>query len=527
MPPSDRGRDGAARADWPLALLVVVSAGLVHTPILGHYFRSDDFAHLYNLANFGLLHFVLTPYGGHLLVIRNAIFSLHHQLFGLNAQLYFIAVLLTHMLNAYLLFRALRLFTGRATLAAFAAALFGMAPVGEGALGWYSAYCHVLVGTILLWVLCDIARLNRGGASPGPITLVRWYLLLLAASLTFGIGIAIAMVSGPAFWLLLPRATNRRRIGLGFGSLAVLVPILYVSVYLLHGQATWGSHLGWQLESLRPNRWPGLVAPLLALVDYGIASVLFGPLLTSDVRGVLAGPLQGLSLDRAVGLSHLVAVLAAVAGVGALARAPGERRRQILGLVLILVASYGIIVLGRGLMIDGLNASLSWWASRPRYHYVGPALVALILGLTLAPIRVPRILDGWRGGALLGFCVALAVVPYLQSSRRLSDSRGTGPREAHRSALASIRQTIDKHPRGADVYIPNRPFRSGWGIPHSNLFPGWAAIFIISYPENTVEGKRIYFVENNPLLRIHAAQLEGTRISGLLAAPRPEPELAD
>ena len=77
------------------------------------------------------------------------------------------------------------------------------------------------------------------------------------------------------------------------------------------------------------------------------------------------------------------------------------------------------------------------------------------------------------------------------------------------------------------MYIPNRPFRSGWGIPHSNLFQGWAAIFIISYPENTVEGKRIYFVENDPLLRIHAAQLEGTRISGLLAAPRPEPALAD
>ena len=167
MPHSDRGRDAAAGADWPLALLVVVSAGLVHTPILGHYFRSDDFAHLYNLANFGLLHFVSTPYGGHLLVIRNAIFSLHHQLFGLNAQLYFIAVLLTHMLNAYLLFRALRLFTGRATLAAFAAALFGMAPVGEGALGWYSAYCHVLVGTILLWVLCDIARLNPPAGSAG------------------------------------------------------------------------------------------------------------------------------------------------------------------------------------------------------------------------------------------------------------------------------------------------------------------------------------------------------------------------
>src|SRR5262245_13102587 len=137
----------------PGSMLVLVpiafSAG-VYGPILGNFFFADDFLNLYRIANLPLLEYVLTPHGGHVLVVRIASFWLFRAVFGLRPELFFAAVLCTHLLNVGLLFLAARALTGSALLACAAATAWGGAPLHQGTLGWYSVYGQVVSATALL-----------------------------------------------------------------------------------------------------------------------------------------------------------------------------------------------------------------------------------------------------------------------------------------------------------------------------------------------------------------------------------------
>ena len=69
------------------------------------------------------------------------------------------------------------------------------------------------------------------------------------------------------------------------------------------------------------------------------------------------------------------------------------------------------------------------------------------------------------------------------------------------------------------VYIPNRPFQSLGPIfvQRQDIFPGWAGVFVIFFPENTVDGKPVYFVTPDP--RTLSAAQEGRRTNGLIIQP--------
>jgi hypothetical protein len=77
--PSRRTRRDPAK-HW-LFLVPVALVGYVHRPILGDYFKYDDFLHLYQIANFGVLEFLITPHGGHLLASSNFVFVVCEALF--------------------------------------------------------------------------------------------------------------------------------------------------------------------------------------------------------------------------------------------------------------------------------------------------------------------------------------------------------------------------------------------------------------------------------------------------------------
>ena len=96
-------------------------------PITGYYFYQDDFLFLYRVVNSSWPELLLAPHGGHLLIARNAIFWLFHTLFATAAGWYFSSVLLTHLLNVYLLFAVVRAQTGSPGLACFGAALWAPA----------------------------------------------------------------------------------------------------------------------------------------------------------------------------------------------------------------------------------------------------------------------------------------------------------------------------------------------------------------------------------------------------------------
>ena len=85
--------------------------------------------------------------------------------------------------------------------------------------------------------------------------------------------------------------------------------------------------------------------------------------------------------------------------------------------------------------------------------------------------------------------------------------------------LDEIRAAAAKAEDGSDVYIANRPFPAmGPVFFRSPHFPGSAGVFVIFFPDNTVDGHRVYFVE--PEHKYYAHVRNGRRTAKLLV-PRP------
>src|SRR5215475_3999882 len=125
---------GRSRVRAVAALLPVLLTAWVYHPVTRTYFYADDFVCFLSILNDGFLRFVLRPFGGHNLLVRNLAFYGSYQLFGVQPEPYFWIVLLTHLLNVWLLFRVLENVTGSLALACFGATLWGTSPAQVGTL---------------------------------------------------------------------------------------------------------------------------------------------------------------------------------------------------------------------------------------------------------------------------------------------------------------------------------------------------------------------------------------------------------
>ena len=368
----------------PLVVLPLALTAIVWLPITGNYFYQDDFLFLYRVVNSSWPEFLLAPHGGHLLIARNAIFWLFHTLFATAAGWYFCVVLLTHLLNVYLLFAVIRAHTGSAPLACFGAALWGTCVVNEGALGWYSVYGQVLVATAMLWLLRQFAAIDAGAALPR-FAWARWSLLLLFAATCFGIGVAVAGVAPLLAWLLLrstpARATAVRHLAVA----AVITVLVYAGVSQLHASLYGGANsLTSLLAALQRPDLVGGFTTLLALC--GVTDLVLGVFAPA-----LAHPYPTIAL---VGTPILLAGVAAI-----LLYAPAARARIAADFALLL-ACYGSIALGRALLADG---PLVFGAVEPRYQYAALVPVTLLLCEILRPAAA------LLGRAQTPVCVAAGV----------------------------------------------------------------------------------------------------------------------
>jgi len=487
-----------------LALVPLALSAWVYHPILGSYFRMDDFLNLYTIANGSLFEFLITPHGGHLLVTRNALFYLFASLLGTETQAWFALVLLTHLLNVALLFEVIRLFTGSARLACLGAALWGMSPLHEGALAWYSVYGQVVAGALVLWILRGLARLAEG-APLSRFAPLRWSLLLIAASASFGVGIGIALLFPALPWLLLPPSRDRARLATAFAAVALLVPLLYAGVRQLYLSLYGGA--------------PDLVPFLLGQLRQGGGVLsLWLQLLAFATQGLLLGTLAPAVAYPGAATGAVLALAAAAAAL-ALARGPAPLRRRLLACAVIGAACYGIVAVGR-VSFFGAEGNLRLVQAR-RLHYAGlmPLAIGLCVALAaLAARRPPR-------PALGNACLAIGLLA-LVAAQATSPPLVPDPSEARRETeqvLAAIREAVDSSPPGQDVYIANRDFLAIDYplLPRAARFPGWAAVFAIFHPSDRVEGRRVFFVETRP--HVLAAARGGRRSGALLVGPEAVP----
>jgi hypothetical protein len=488
---------------WTCALLAVGLTALVYYPITANYFHGDDFLNLYYAVNDGGLEFLVRPHGGHMLVARNALLRLSYDVAGPEPVFFFWTVLLTHLLNVALLFQVIVRLTDRAVLAGLGAAAWGSAPVQEGALGWYSVYGHVVAGTCLLAVLAGLARVASGRPAArwrAPL----WAALILIGSTSFGVGIGVALVLPVAAWLLVAGAPGRGRIVAWLAGSAVLVPALYFTLQWVHVHVYDGNASALPLLMAGLDYVGAIASLMLNLFGFGIASLLSGMLYRPTLY---PGPI-GYALLAAYALALAIA----------LARGPQAVRRQILAALLLAAGCYGMIASGRGWLFNDA-ARLSMIRSE-RFQYVGTAMLSLALCVALA-----RIVGRSRTAVGIGLLAAWVIGSVVVWARlRPPINHFLYARRESAQVVAGLRQRLAAAPAGADVYIDNQPFRSvGELLLSPTLFPGSAGVFAIFFPENVVDGRRVFFVvpevDALPLAR------RGRRATSLLVAPgeRPTP----
>jgi hypothetical protein len=490
-----------AGGGWGVQSLLVLPAliftAVVYVPVSENYFFSDDFLNLYNITNHGLLEYLVTPNGGHILATRNAVFYLTARFAGTDPAPYYWSAVLTHLVNVWLLFGVIRALTQSARLALFAAALWGTSTFHEGTLGWYSVYGQVLVGTALLIILYQVARAAAVGRAPSRAQRWLWYALALLAATSFGTGTAIAMALPLALsWLLPPRGDGKARWHPPLVSLVVVVPVLYVALLGAYQALSGIQPIGRSALALFSE--PAEIARYLGhLTALGLTRLLLG-----------AFPASWTS----VGVWYAVLGCFAIALIAVARRGGPDLRRRLAALTVLLLACYGTVALARAFFLA--HAPEHVLPTITRYHYIGQLIltIMLCLGLNeLAPALPGRLrtlaLVVWYGVAVFGYVRFGTPIDHHLEARAQTEQ----VREA-------IRRALDAPPHGPEVYIPNRRF-AALPLP-TTMFPGWAAVFTIFYPDNVVDGRHVYFVDHNA--DTLATPQRGTRTRTLIV-PRPPP----
>lgn len=497
-----------------LALLPVVMAAIVYYPVTRAYFYADDFVCMVNIINAGFLNFILQIFGGHILIVRNLIFYVAYQLFGFHSQPYYWMLLLTHLLNVWLFFRVVRTFTGSAVVACFGAALWGTSPLGLGTVGWYSVYGQVLVVTIVLLLLDQIGRRMERAEPPSPSTACCWYLLLLAGVTCFGVGIGVALVFPVALFLLLPSAFRQRGLRLAFTSLPLVVATFYFGFRRLYWLNTPLPMAEFILGDIAFRQHLPIVSMLWHLVAVGVTGLALGFQFVPDSY-------PDFTSRAAVTLYFAAVVACAVASDGA-------TRRRILALLVLCIGAYGIIAIGRSNVF--LMFKVEPWVSarQSRYQYAGTVPLVIVACLVLARAARWRWLPSALPTALLVAWVAFTTHAFRHTTWRVDERPYL--REWAQSTLHAIDLLIDAQPVGQTVYVENeeapRPLL-GPVLGHRD-FPGWAALFALTYPDDVVRGRPVRFIERHPVILAESREPSSNhRLADLLVPPAVTAQAAD
>jgi hypothetical protein len=472
---------------------------LVFHPVIGCYFYSDDFLNLFQIGNDPLLQYLTTPNGGHMLVTRNAVFYLMAHAVGPQPAYYYASGLVTHLLNVWLCFRVVRAFTSSVRLASFGAGLWGSCPLNIGSLGWYAVYGHLLVGTALLLILGQAVHAAQSDTPPSAARLAWWYALALLAATSFGTGMAIAIALPFALHLLAPAWRPRFRFGLPLASLVVVVPVLYTLLKWLYEYLADMSLPLSGAASLLLSYWRDDFGSLARVMGIGWERLLLGFIFPAWIFPAGAYVL-------------LVALLIAVVVV--VRRSAPIVRGQLLACCVLLLAVYGLIAVARASIVRDASGDLLTTLSR--YQYSGQLLLTVMLCVILGRVQAAlqlserwktALLLAWYGFTLVSFALLAPTIDQHPEAREQTDQ-----------TLGAIQTAIDAGQEGQPVYIKNRNFPPlpAVAVPFS-LFPGWAAAFTIFYPQNTVDGRTVYFIENTPAVIEHLRA--GRRTGTLFVAP--------
>jgi len=500
---------GTGERSWATvaaALIPVLLTGWVFHPIMRGYFFADDFSCLFSIVNDGFLRFVLRPFGGHNLLVRNLVFYGSYQLFGLRAELYFCTVLLTHLVTVWLLFRVLRRLTASLALACLGATLWGTSPVHAGTLEWYSVFGQVLVATILLVVLDRVTRHASTGTPPSGREATIWYVLLLLGTTCFGTGIGVALAFPVALFLLLPAAWRSSGIRLTY----LALPLVTIAFYLAYRRL---------YTLLEPLSFYEVLAGTVSISRVLSARPLLGELLLAapdaSLRSFFFSP------DRyPIAATWAVRVLFGTGLLVLVWRGGAETRRVVLAMLALSASIYLVIAVGRQ-PSGASDATMHWLGAQPRYHYVGAIPIVIVACVGLGALgRVPSLRAVPRPPLLL-IAFAVGLVGYLRSNFVFDDHAAS--RRHLATMLLEITAEVDKAAPGATVYLENgnapAPLLGPVMVVAKVLFPARAAVFLLGHHGDELDGRRVRFIERDPPVLEWHTRWPDTPVARLLVAP--------
>jgi len=498
-------RVNAKRLMLVLSLAVVL---IVNFQLLSTFFFSDDFIHFYRISNWHPLEFIFSNIGGHLFIFRNLIIYCMFKLFGLNSVAYFLTVLLTHLGSSYILYKIIYLLTDKPSLAAAGMLIWGICPVNYATLSWYAAYGQVIIGFFFLLFLYDLLRIEKGKILFSMNIVIRWsiYLFLMAAS--YGTGLAIACLSPIAIVIILWENNKKWKIAASMLPVIALILLLFIFkdsiYYFLSGEV---QHSNPVALGVALNYYKLILKMFIGMWAYGIYCMAAFPML------FFFSPMK--YPTAAIFISIPVVILFIV-----LFFRSKEYRRHYAVLSIFFLGLIGLTAYGRAPICEILNISINFCSVQSRYYYVIFIIIILILASMadelldifpkIAKVIVPIVL----------IVIAISIYPSIDLAKRIDfTNTSVKAKEIYYNTITDIERTIRAYPEGSAVFIDNKmndPIPLF--LPSDTDFPGKAAIFSIKYPNNTVEGRRVYFIEKDCRVADKNIEKKKWRISSLLVS---------
>jgi len=302
-------------------------------------------------------------------------------------------------------------------------------------------------------------------------------------------------------FLVLPAAWRRPGIRLAFLAIPLVTIALYFAFRRFYGV----------FEPLTLNE---VVVGNFSLPRVWVAAPMLPPLLAVSVDTILRGTFLS-TAPWPTGSTPIVLAAFAVALAILLWHGDAATRRTTVAMLVLAAGIYAVIAVGRAPYTRApLTAQL-------RYHYVGMIPTVVVVCLALAELGGVGPLRGLPRAPLLLAVLAAGAIGYLQSDFRIDD------RAPVRQYLASVQQGMVAEvvglPPGTTVYLENgnpSPLMTGPVMARAKpLFPGRAAVFLLTHSGDALDGHHVRFIERDPAVLARIGGWPGDPLATLLVRP--------
>jgi hypothetical protein len=199
-------------------------------------------------------------------------------------------------------------------------------------------------------------------------------------------------------------------------------------------------------------------------------------------------------------------------------RGSSATRRTAVGLVSLSLGAYLAVGLGRAFLARSAP-TMTTLASEHRYHHVASIPIVILTCLALEEIGRFAWLRAVPRSLLLAAALVVGGYGFVRSDFLVDDHAGA--RELIQRELQAMADEVRSVPTGATAYLENgraSPVLVGPVLLHQQ-FPGRAAIFILSQPDDELAGRQVRFVERDPQTLRWYGQWPETRLAHLLVGP--------